>query len=201
GHGEGRVISRYPSNMVHYLPLQAPLQDLTPRYTARPLVLLCDSEITIYRLRKESNDKRLPAPERRRLSQIREMCKELDCVIRHIPSELNFADSITRAKLDFGRGIVAKEVEASLRSRCVVYDYREGPEQVPGDKDEFEEGYIKVMALNVDGIDLSGFEGYSDEEVDELKALERYAAPDGRYEEGILNDADFERCVAACVAT
>ncbi|KAF4701264.1 hypothetical protein FOZ63_021247, partial [Perkinsus olseni] len=150
-------------------------------------------------LRKESNDKRLPAPERRRLSQIREMCKELDCVIRHIPSELNFADSITRAKLDFGRGIVAKEVEASLRSRCVVYDYREGPEPVPGDTDESEEGCIKVMALNVDGIDLPSFEGYSDEEVDELKALERYAAPDGPYEEGILNDVDFERCVAACV--
>ncbi|KAF4689705.1 hypothetical protein FOZ60_001207, partial [Perkinsus olseni] len=67
------------------------------------------------------------------------------------------------------------------------------------DTDESEEGCIKVMGLNVDGIDLPSFEGYSDEEVDELKALERYAAPDGLYEEGILNDADFERCVAACV--
>ncbi|EER14024.1 hypothetical protein Pmar_PMAR005469 [Perkinsus marinus ATCC 50983] len=93
------------------------------------------------------------------------MCKELDCVIRHIPSELNYADSI---KLGFDRGIDAKEVEASLKSNC-------------------------VMALDVDGIDLPELTGCNPEEVEELQALERYATPDGRYGEGVLNDADYER--------
>ncbi|KAF4650579.1 hypothetical protein FOL47_001042, partial [Perkinsus chesapeaki] len=181
-------------------PLQAPLQDLTPRYKARPFVLLCDSEITIYRLRKESNDKRLPAPERRRLAQIREMCTELDCVIRHVPSELNYADSITRARLDFGRTISAKDVGGCLRSDCVVYDYKE---RLDSDKDEdgVEEDNKspKVMAVNIDGIDLPPLEGHNGEELAELKALERYAAVDGRYGEGILHDDEFEECVMVCV--
>ncbi|EER13126.1 hypothetical protein Pmar_PMAR015613, partial [Perkinsus marinus ATCC 50983] len=49
------------------------------------------------------------------------------------------------------------------------------------------------MALNVDGIDLPELTGCNPGEVEELQALERYATPDGRYGEGVLNDADYER--------
>ncbi|KAF4699649.1 hypothetical protein FOZ63_011615, partial [Perkinsus olseni] len=108
-------------------PLQAPLHGLAPQYKSRRVLLLCDSEITIYRLRRQSNDRKLPAPERRRLEEIRALCKELDVVIRHIPSELNLADGITRANVELRRSIRVSEVLKVSATSTVVYDYRESP--------------------------------------------------------------------------
>ncbi|KAF4648293.1 hypothetical protein FOL46_003110, partial [Perkinsus olseni] len=177
-------------------PLQAPLLYLSPDYEARSMLLLCDSEITIYRLRRVANDKRLPAPERRRLEEIRSMCKELDCVIKHIPSELNFADSITRARLDFGRSIKVEEVLAAIDSSKVVYDHRETMiEENEGDSEEF----VGVTALTVDGIDLPSVQGFNEGCAKELEDLMKFVSPDGRYDEGLLSDEGFEEIVAQCV--
>ncbi|KAF4713013.1 hypothetical protein FOZ63_015839, partial [Perkinsus olseni] len=177
-------------------PLQAPLLYLSPDYEARSMLLLCDSEITIYRLRRVANDKRLPAPERRRLAEIRSMCKELDCVIKHIPSELNFADSITRARLDFGRSIKVEEVLAAIDSSTVVYDYRE---TMIEEKESDGEEFVGVTALTVDGIDLPSAQGFDEDCAKELEDLMKFVSPDGRYDEGLLNDEGFEEIVARCV--
>ncbi|KAF4707176.1 hypothetical protein FOZ62_020511, partial [Perkinsus olseni] len=124
-------------------------------------------EITIYRLRRPSNDRKLPAPERRRLEEIRALCKELDVVVRHIPSELNLADEVLKVSA----------------TSAVVYDYRESPiddtesedgcavvSQTKGEEEKVDSSR-HVMVVNEDGINLPDLEGFAGEEYEELAAL------------------------------
>ncbi|KAF4647324.1 hypothetical protein FOL47_004742, partial [Perkinsus chesapeaki] len=89
-------------------------------------------EITVYRLRRPGRDKKLPIVERRRLKAIREMCRELDVIIKHIPSELNYADSVSRAKFNEGSISGAAVLKAATVSN-VVYDYREAKDEIEED--------------------------------------------------------------------
>ncbi|KAF4648179.1 hypothetical protein FOL46_003271, partial [Perkinsus olseni] len=105
-------------------PHQSPLEPLVPNLPARQVTLLCDSEITVYRLRRPGKDKKLPIVERRRLKEIREMCRQLDVIVKHIPSELNYADSISRAKFN-DKSIDGAHVCKAVSVSEVVFDYRE----------------------------------------------------------------------------
>ncbi|KAF4739780.1 hypothetical protein FOZ62_025379, partial [Perkinsus olseni] len=195
-----RSISGYlPVKTVHG-PHPVEPQPLTPVYTPKQVTLLCDSEITVYRLRRPANDKKLPAPERRRLAEVREMCKELDVIVRHVPTQLNLADSISRGNYGMAKSIKHHEVLASLSSSSVVYDYRETPEEGKVEVNGIDsEGLCGVMVVNSDGINVPDLDGLESEEYEELVELERYARPDGRVGEGLLNDEEFTTCVRRCV--
>ncbi|EER11972.1 hypothetical protein Pmar_PMAR019074 [Perkinsus marinus ATCC 50983] len=208
-------------------PLQAPLQGLAPQYKGRRVLLLCDSEITIYRLRRPSNDRKLPAPERRRLEEIRALCKKFDVVIRHIPSELNLADGITRANVELRRSIRVSEVLKVSATSTVVYDHRESPiedtesEDVRCDDGESKGSCCDVDHENKDSISSKGCtvvsraEGEEDkversrhvmvvnedgEEYEELAALMRFATQEGLATEELLGEEEFLDCVLKWVS-
>ncbi|EER19175.1 hypothetical protein Pmar_PMAR028640 [Perkinsus marinus ATCC 50983] len=113
-----------------YLPIksiygenQAPLSKLSPGVPIYRLVVAIDSELTVYRLKRPSNDTRLPAPERRRLQAIRNLCVQLDATVRHIPSGCNPADSVSRYAM--GRDFDGHKLSEAIDSASVIYDYRE----------------------------------------------------------------------------
>lgn len=149
-----KTMSPYLPIPTHYRKGQAPLDPLSPVLLPRQVRLLCDSEITIYRLRRPGNDKRLPAAERRRLSEARKLCKELDVIVLHIPSELNYADSISRGKATTVT-IEPDEVLNSMTVAKVIYDYRCQPEDT--DEEDVSTSLSTppcVISLNTDGLDL-----------------------------------------------
>ncbi|EER19874.1 gag/pol/env polyprotein, putative [Perkinsus marinus ATCC 50983] len=195
-----RSVSSYlPMKMVQGLH-ESEVRPLTPSYTPKQVTLLCDSEITVYRLRRPANDKKLPAPERRRLAEVREMCKELDVIVRHVPTQLNLADSISRGNYGMTKSIKHHEVLASLLSSSVVYDYREATQE--GDMEVNcinSERLYGVTVVNSDGIDVPDLDGLEGDEYEELIELQRYARPNGRVGEGLLNDEDFTTCLRRCV--
>ncbi|KAF4678090.1 hypothetical protein FOL47_005369 [Perkinsus chesapeaki] len=117
-------------SMSAYLPIrtclrphQAPLDRLSPQLPERRGVVLSDSEITVYRLRRPGRDAKLPIVERRRLKEIREMCRQLDVTVKHVPTELNYADSISRAKVSSDNGIDGTLVVKAMTVSNVAYDY------------------------------------------------------------------------------
>ncbi|KAF4701946.1 hypothetical protein FOZ63_012734, partial [Perkinsus olseni] len=87
------------------------------------LVVVTDSEVTVYRLRRPSNDSKLPAPEQRRLSAVRRLCLELNAHIKHVPSGLNMSDSISRCVSPKTIDIV--QLYKAISSSTVVYDPHE----------------------------------------------------------------------------
>ncbi|KAF4678448.1 hypothetical protein FOZ60_016573, partial [Perkinsus olseni] len=181
----------------YYKPNQVPLDPLAPVLRPRQVRLLCDSEITIYRLRRPANDKRLPAVERRRLIEVRKLCKELDVIVLHVPSELNYADSVSRARTT-GDLINPTAVLNSMTTAKVIYDYREHP-------DEFDEDVVisttapSVLAINQDGIDLPEVGPLPEDQRGELEAIMDYAKPSDRITEGLLEDSQFTTRVQECV--
>ncbi|EER01633.1 hypothetical protein Pmar_PMAR001911 [Perkinsus marinus ATCC 50983] len=52
------------------------------------------------------------------------MCRQLDVIVKHIPSELNYADSISRAKIN-DKVIDGTHVCKAMSVSEVVFDYRE----------------------------------------------------------------------------
>ncbi|KAF4712417.1 hypothetical protein FOZ62_013132, partial [Perkinsus olseni] len=144
-----------------------------------------------------ANDKRLPAVERRRLIEVRKLCKELDVIVLHVPSELNYADSVSRARTT-GDLINPTAVLNSMTTAKVIYDYREHP-------DEFDEDVVisttapSVLAINQDGIDLPEVGPLPEDQRGELEAIMDYAKPSDRITEGLLEDSQFTTRVQECV--
>ncbi|KAF4730788.1 hypothetical protein FOZ63_028678 [Perkinsus olseni] len=194
-----KLMSLYLPVPTYHRPHQVPLDALAPTLQPRQTRLLCDSEITIYRLRRPANDKRLPAVERRRLIEVRKLCKELNVIILHVPSELNYADSISRArttKVD----IDASAVLNSMTTSSVIYDYRcQYDESAEGDAVEQAPTNPSVSAINEDGIDLPEVDPLPNEQRLELLALMNYAKPTERIDSGQLEDSRFTTCVNDCV--
>ncbi|KAF4651014.1 hypothetical protein FOL47_000712 [Perkinsus chesapeaki] len=195
-----KTISPYLPVPTYYKANQSPLDSLAPVLQPRQVRLLCDSEITIYRLRKPSNDKRLPAAERRRLIEVRKLCKELDVIILHIRSELNYVDTVSRAKLQQDH-IDPSEVLRATTVAKVIYDYRDTP-----DKDEDDVPMIDtsatttgIMAINEDGIDLPDVDPLPTEQRLELEALMAYAKPTDRIHEGLLEDTQYNDSLRNCI--
>ncbi|KAF4647513.1 hypothetical protein FOL46_004149, partial [Perkinsus olseni] len=113
-------LSPYLPVSTHYAQYQAPLSALFPRFQDQALTVVVDSEVTVYRLRRPSNDSKLPAPEQRRLSAVRELCHELKAVIKHVPSNCNASDSISRCVLPKAHN--ADSLSDAMSSSTVVYD-------------------------------------------------------------------------------
>ncbi|KAF4653769.1 hypothetical protein FOL47_010294 [Perkinsus chesapeaki] len=99
---------------------QAPLNKLCPDIPTYPLVVAIDSELTVYRLKRPSNDERLQSPEKRRLQAIRDLCVQLHATVRHIPSGCNPADSISRYSM--GKAFNGAKLVEAIDSDTVIYD-------------------------------------------------------------------------------
>ncbi|KAF4713527.1 hypothetical protein FOZ63_008613, partial [Perkinsus olseni] len=92
-------IPRKELDALHRGLLWVPLNVLFPRCPDQPLTVVVDSEVTVYRLKRPSNDAKLPAPEQRRLAAVRGLCLELRAHIKHVASNCNPSDSISRCNL------------------------------------------------------------------------------------------------------
>ncbi|KAF4736496.1 hypothetical protein FOZ62_015113, partial [Perkinsus olseni] len=180
---------------------QAEPEPLTPDYPARPVLLLTDSEINIYRLRRPSNDRRLPIVERRRLADIRRLCRELDVVIRHVPSAANQADTISRGKLP-DKSMTGAELLNCVKTSEVYYDYKSSPD--PEDEDttprlgSSDSAKESVNMVNGDGINLPDLTGVTTEEVGELTQLLEYAKPNDQIRGGLLEGSLLQECINVC---
>ncbi|KAF4694593.1 hypothetical protein FOZ62_028990, partial [Perkinsus olseni] len=111
----------------------------------------------------------LPAVERRRLVEVRKLCKELDVIILHVPSALNYADSISRARTS-GEVIDPSAVLNSMTTTKVVYDYRCQPEEFEEDVTTPDTSSATVAVINTDGIDLPDVDPLPDDQRLELTA-------------------------------
>ncbi|KAF4648045.1 hypothetical protein FOZ61_003205, partial [Perkinsus olseni] len=141
---------------------------------------------------------RLPAVERRRLVEVRKLCKELDVIILHVPSALNYADSISRARTS-GEVIDPSAVLNSMTTTKVVYDYRYQPEEFEEDVTPPDTSSATVAVINTDGIDLPDVDPLPDDQRLELTALMDYAKPTERIGTGLLQDSRFTSRVNECV--
>ncbi|KAF4649509.1 hypothetical protein FOL47_002027, partial [Perkinsus chesapeaki] len=182
---------------------QQPLHPLKPDPKPQRLLVITDSEINVYRLRKSSNDKRLPSVERRRLTEIRQLCVDLDAIVYHVPSEVNPADSLSRAKP--GIHHYNDKIKNAIKTATVIYDHRDSldessstyPTTLDLPPDEF---VAATVTVNPDGIPLPDLSTIRDpEQRAELERILDYArhqySPDNN---PILDTIEFTDAIESC---
>ncbi|KAF4677849.1 hypothetical protein FOZ60_017148, partial [Perkinsus olseni] len=112
-------IPRKELDALHRGLLWVPLNVLFPRCPDQPLTVVVDSEVTVYRLKRPSNDAKLPAPEQRRLAAVRGLCLELRAHIKHVASNCNPSDSISRCSLP--KSFNCSNLASALEGPSVTY--------------------------------------------------------------------------------
>ncbi|KAF4649909.1 hypothetical protein FOL46_001357, partial [Perkinsus olseni] len=175
-----KMYSLYLPVKTHRTPQQHVLHPLRPDPQPRELYVITDSEINVYRLRRLSNDKRLPVVERRRLKEIRQLCIDLNAVIYHVPSEINPADSLSRARPGLYR--YDDKIMNAIKTSTVIYDYKDcdlldDPPDLSSTLDlPPEEHCLCTITVNPDGIPLPKISDIEDpEQHAELDRILRYA--------------------------
>ncbi|KAF4678371.1 hypothetical protein FOZ60_016838, partial [Perkinsus olseni] len=114
-----KSLSPYLPMATHYSEYQVPLNVLFPRCPDQPLTVVVDSEVTVYRLKRPSNDAKLPAPEQRRLAAVRGLCLELRAHVKHVASNCNPSDSISRCSLP--KSFNCSNLASALEGPSVTY--------------------------------------------------------------------------------
>ncbi|KAF4695311.1 hypothetical protein FOZ60_005177 [Perkinsus olseni] len=200
-----KLYSRYLPVKTHLGDQQHRLHPLRPDPRPQQLYVITDSEINVYRLRRVSNDKRLPVVERRRLTEIRQLCVDLDAVIYHVPSGVNPADSLTRAKPGIYR--YDDKIVNAIKLATVIYDYKDQDAGIDPPDDPTTtldlppyQFTINAIIVNPDGISFPDLTTLTNQEqraeLDRVMsyAKQQYTSDDDRP----MDTIDFVDAIKAC---
>ena len=154
------------------------------------ITFLTDSSITVYRLRRPDNDRKLPSFERRRLQQIRAAVSALKAKVQHIAGDANPADGLSRPGESVEMPCVRK-VKSAIVASAVGYDPEESHGVFSGEEETcFHPDLLQESALSVSMSDEKEPLGLLGLKESAVQAQKRHVLPkvDARFvaENGIL---------------